>query len=289
MKAGVLAYPTCITGNWHHGELGVAFASDPEMFPHSIVLGVTNKETLKAHAIRALENTRAWIDQAQDCDVLLFSFEGFIQLDPVGWTRFREFCHVYSDKIEILVYARPAMSLAISALSQCLKQGIDTTVEGYYNVVPYRDYLEPLIDVFGHENICVRVFAKNALIQGDIWFDFLDALQLEKNVEASSHRESEVNRSLTTQGAECAEAIITYLKDQAIPYTQTWFYHKIGRKLSSIPGSKLALPDNQMELIRIVSQEHNVFLKTKFGIDLAIYEANNTSISDDNVGNPISP
>ena len=271
LDAGSIAYPTCVTGNWHHGELGTAFCSEPKSYLHNIVLGIQDNDILKIRGQNALEHTREWINQVNHCQTLLFSFEGYIQLDQEAWSRFRDFCLEYSDNVEIVVYCRPPIALAISALSQCIKQGIDTTVGGYYNVIPYKDLLEPLMGIFGKEGIIVKAFHTDALLKGDLLFDFLNALNQEKEHQSLLcylPNENDKNASLSREGAKVGTAIISHLIAQGVLYNQSWFYHKIGRKLSSIPGSKLRLPPEQLTLVENLSEAHNVFLQEEFGVSL---------------------
>jgi hypothetical protein len=273
-EKGAVAYPTCHTGNWHHGELAAAFSSEPEKFNHNIILGIKNRNECKARAIKAIAHTKTWLEQAENCDTIVFSFEGLIELDPKGWLRFKSFCEDYTESVEVLVYAREAMQVAISALSQCIKQGIDTTIEEYFNVVPYRDFLDPLITIFGRNKIHVRLFNKRALVNGNPLSDFLHAAKVDNKAQINDLKTFEfVNKSLSHQGGEIGQKVIAHLKQEDIPYTQSWFFHTIGKKLENIPGRPLELPEAQRTLTMNISNKHTLYLRSVFGLDMATQEA----------------
>ena len=79
------------------------------------------------------------------------------------------------DKITVICYVRQPSSYWLSAIQQGLKGStkVENVIERKY---PFRAGLQNWIDVFGIENIIVRPFDRNQLLDGDVVSDFYETV-----------------------------------------------------------------------------------------------------------------
>lgn len=96
--------------------------------------------------------------------------------------RLRDFLVPYTDHIRVVVYLRRQDQLVCSLLSTRIKGGhtspndvplLSTCPQQYYN---YQVLLEGYAELFGLENITVRIFEEDYLYQGDAVKDFLHVI-----------------------------------------------------------------------------------------------------------------
>lgn len=80
-----------------------------------------------------------------------------------------------NDEITIICYVRQPSSYWLSAIQQGLKGStkVDNVIKRRY---PFRAGLQNWIDVFGIQNIVVRPFDRNQLLDGDVVSDFYETI-----------------------------------------------------------------------------------------------------------------
>jgi hypothetical protein len=115
-----------------------------------------------------------------DHDCFIISGENFCNLpDLKGVEKIKEFTEPYFDEYKIIIYIREAISYIRSDVIERVKNGFYSLDEFDYMVKKrfhYKQILNKYQKVFGEDNIIVRVFEKDMLINGDINDDFLYAI-----------------------------------------------------------------------------------------------------------------
>ncbi|MGM0831827.1 MAG: hypothetical protein ACQEUK_03245 [Pseudomonadota bacterium] len=115
----------------------------------------------------------------------------------------------YFEEFEIIVYLRPQVDMAVSLYSTYLRSGsyskFDDFLEKHCSSDnPYYDYgnlLKKWSRTFGEQNIRVRIFDRNSMINKDVVDDFFAAVGFE-NCLSNFERVKNLNESLTPFGQE---------------------------------------------------------------------------------------
>lgn len=102
-------------------------------------------------------------------DVILSgeSLCGRLSMEDLGQLRSDLLMHF--DRIRVIAYVRPYLSLAASAWQQKVKMGAKRL---FVPAPAYRVRLEPFLDVFGKDNLELISFEKENLVGGDVVADF---------------------------------------------------------------------------------------------------------------------
>lgn len=256
-------YPT---GRWH-AELGSCFSEAPERYIFNIQSGFKDREMIREMNNIYLSRLREELEQSES-DILVLSYEGFVDIDEVSLIRFRNFIAEYATTCEVVFYARSPLSYATSAMSQRVKSGLPSWPDLDPPVMLFRLFLERLGKVFGREQLNVRKFARDVLPNGDVVPDFLSLLNLPDSVlhEVASFAISE-NQALSREALLIGEQIINLLGDH-VP-SEGEFYHRFDKILSGIKGEKIRLNTEQISEIERTSNKHSDYLTTEFGISFA--------------------
>ncbi len=103
------------------------------------------------------------------------------------------FLRTYVDRVQIIAYVRPPVSLMESSFQQRVKSGRMNGVRGV--PVRYRSRLEKFDTEFGRENVDLIKFDKSALLNGDAVQDFANRIGVELDPEQISTK----NQSLSLE------------------------------------------------------------------------------------------
>lgn len=113
-------------------------------------------------------------------DVLL-SGEGATSIPPDELARLRDIALERFDRVVVLAFVRPLQAFARSACAQRISTG--RPLEHFLKTPPlpnYRTRFEPFFDVFGRDNVRLRVFEPDALIGGDPFQTLLDMMEVDR-------------------------------------------------------------------------------------------------------------
>lgn len=265
MKAGVVAYPP---GGWH-AQLGSFFCDLPELYAFNKQNGNFDNEAIRENDRRYIENLNRWLLDAPACNNLVFSYEGFVDLDENALRRFKLFCESLAVTAVVVLYIRPPLSYAISAMSQSVKQGRLSLNNNEPVIWPYKDIIIKLINVFGKDAICIKVFSKGILKNSNVVDDFLEFLDIPIEIYKRLEIGAEVvNKSLSSTALAFGERFIEALALRGWEYSEKQFLEKYGRYLSTIPGSPIKLTAKQIARVSLLSHPHMDFLNEQFGISI---------------------
>lgn len=253
-------------GRWH-AELGSCFCEIPEEYIFNAQSGFTNRKIIRKRDETHLLKVRQELEQNK-ADILVLSYEGFVDLDKTSLIRFRNFIYEYAASCEVVFYARSPLSYATSAMSQRVKSGMYSWTIGNPPTFPTKSYLEKLEEVFGINHLIVRKFARDVLPNGDVVLDFLSILNLPDNVQnkVASSATSE-NPALSAEALLIGERIISLFGNN-VP-VQGIFYSLFSTMLSEIKGEEIQLNPTQVKEIERVTNSDSDYLVKKFGISFA--------------------
>ena len=254
----LVAYPP--PDSWH-ATLGSFFCDWPENYVFNYQRGISSKKILEEESRQCVENLNLWLETISSCECLVFSYEGFVDLDIEALNRFREFCFLYSDNVQVVLYVRSPLSYAVSGISQRMKQGA-ATLEA--PVSPYKTYCEKICEVFGKKNIIVRPFVSSLLKDGDVVADFTEILNISDHYQKETAQRH--NESLSFEAIYIGNRLLNRLEQQHVLFTQEEFYTRIGSVLATLHGEKIKLTKQQISEVLAASFEHTEYLKNEFNI-----------------------
>jgi hypothetical protein len=152
----------------HSTPLTLLFSDDP--FRHKMMNTIRLYSRKQAEKRIELSRRRFRREISKDRKSVILSGETVPQrLHPQEFAALRDFLKPHFDRIEVIVYVRPWLSLAPSAFQERVKNGSDK----FEVPVPrYRQLLQPLVKVFGKADVAFVPFVRDQLKNGDVVDDF---------------------------------------------------------------------------------------------------------------------
>ncbi|MBQ0929138.1 hypothetical protein KAK07_07030 [Ideonella sp. 4Y16] len=260
-----IVYPP---GSWH-AQLGSCFSSHPARYVLNVENGRTDETAIRAADRRYLQEQSAWIRAQPRARQLLFSYEGFISLNLPDLIALRTHCENFAERVKVLLYVRPPLSYAVSAMSQRVKMGRPAWAPDEERpVYRFKERFKRLASAFGRNALEVRVFTRQALTEGDVVIDFFSALGLDlEQARALSKLQRSANESLSARGLAFGMALREHLAALDIRLSQADFNNRHGSQLNRITGAPIKLSAEQIELIQTEFQPHAEVLRREFGIE----------------------
>ncbi len=254
-------YPS---GHWH-GQLGSCVADDPLGFVFNVHGNRTDRDRIALEDSRYLENLAREIKSTHRETVVL-SYEGFFSLSAAAIERLHESIRGISDRQIVAFYCRAPVSFALSEVSQRLRMGLPSGLDGEEDlpVLAYQDKIPPFVDVFGRKNVLARHFDQTHLKNADVVDDFFSAIgHPQINRQLAPSRSGSENESIS---AEAALLAIEIAKRSPPPMPGNRFFTRYNRFLSGIRGARISLTSDQRVRILAASDRHSEYLKREFGI-----------------------
>jgi hypothetical protein len=200
---------------------------------------------------------------------LIISCESLAYLDKLGHKALYSFLKEYSSDIEIICYARSPVSYVKSAMSQRVKTGFTSWSLFNIPIIPYKKILTTLFEIYGKNNLTVKIYEVDSLINKNIIDDFIDTIDLNiKNKLNSNNSELKlINKSLSNHAIETGDELIFLLKNRLNKGSD--YFNKIGNKLEDIIGDEIELDNQKLFLIKMLSRKDTDFLYKSFGISFS--------------------
>jgi hypothetical protein len=263
LECGAVAYPF---GHWH-APLGTAFCDFPERYVFNTQQGLDDPVYLSQSANQYLEKLTKWIESAPKCESLVFSYEGFVDLDINALQKFKAYCENYAESVKVVLYVRPPFSYAVSAMSQRVKQGYPSWPLNNPPLSPYKVFIEKITQVFGKNNICVNLFSAAALKNGDVVEDFLHVLDISDDLANKViANNTTANESLSQPALHFGDFLINAFIEHGLLLSQGEHHQKYGQYLNSIPGDGIRLSIEQKDALLIATKPHTDYLSNQFGV-----------------------
>jgi hypothetical protein len=242
LKNHSIYYPEPFEGR-NHCYLASYFESSPSTYVHGKNLGRSDEECRISDKY-FFEILQKNID-CNPCDKLIISYEGLMASSEDALYKLKRFFYQkHFNKVVLICYARPPLSFAISAIGQQIYSGFypsHPVITGWAEVLPR------FWRVFGRENVILRCFSKNRLIDGNIIPDFLNIIGLNTPIEHLNLVHENVSMSI--EGANLGKSIIRILAQRKITISPQEFADNFGEMLKQMKGSGIQLDKTWVEII----------------------------------------
>jgi hypothetical protein len=137
----------------------------------------------------------------------VISGEDLFALGPAALKKLKLVLEPYADEIRIIVYVREPYSSINSAFQQRVRNGLDWNEVMAKPPIPRYRRISNFFEVFGREQVDVRIFKPERLKDGDLLTDFFDAIGVNAGVLKKLDRVS-ANRSLSFEAMLILQALI---------------------------------------------------------------------------------
>ena len=252
-----------------HGRLGSRFTTDPMRYILNREEGVRDPETIRAADDAYVAGFERWLAGVGGARVMALSYEGFLDMDATGLERLRAFCAELADDVDVLIYVRPPLSYARSAISQRVRTGRPAWPAGDPPVRRYRDRLQPIVATFGKGRTHVRRFARENLAGGDVVSDFCRLLGVDgEALKRVGGPPAQLNASLSELAAMVGEALREQLESAGYRLPPADFESRFGDLLARIEGRPILLEAEQAAAVLREHSVHGQYLRDEFGLEL---------------------
>jgi hypothetical protein len=252
-----------------HGRLGSGFGANPTHYVLNHEDGVRDPAAIAAADRAYLAAFERWCAGVGGARTLVISYEGFLDLDATGLERLRAFSDDLADTVEVLLYVRPPLSYARSAISQRLRMGRPAWPAGDPPIRRYRDRLKPIVATFGKGRLHVRRFAPTDLADGDVVVDFCRFLGLDAGaLKRLGGPPPRANESLSELAAVFGEALREHLERAGYRFPPADFASRFGDLLARVEGRPIHLDASQAAAVLREHEVHGHYLRDEFGLEL---------------------
>ncbi|MCK5899014.1 MAG: hypothetical protein KAG06_08085 [Methylococcales bacterium] len=265
LQAGIF-YPVTPDTVWH-AEFASFFHDNPKKYDYNRAIGRSEKAlaVIESEDLKFIQNLEQKIGQTH-AEKMVLSYEGFAALDEATLIKIKQYLSGISKKVKVILYCREPVSYACSAVSQRAMSMIPL-----WESVPlqfYKYICEKFIAIFGQDNMIVRNFSKNSLVEGDVRVDFFKQIGFDlTKYKETLLTESGENRALSSEAILIAQALRRRCLQEKIPEAEfSWRYTPI---LKKIKGNVHQLTFEQQAQVRLQAQEQIDYLYKFFSIDFS--------------------
>lgn len=267
-RHGIL-YPS---GRWH-GQLGSCFAQNKIAYVYNRHSGFTDLAEIN-RSDTAYKTLLLQELEGSDCQKIVFSYEGFIDLRSEEIRDLRNFLSDRCDEIRIIAYCRHPLSFAPSEISQRVRMGLPSGRDDSENppIPRFKSYFEKFANVLGTEAFVLSDFSKAALHRADVRMDFLKKIGFPEHLECEIRLSNDpTNESLSAEAVAIAIEMAKSAPDLA---QNNLFFRRYNYFLGSIKGAPIRLSAHEKTLIMSASRSHLEYLQKTFDIELREPEEN---------------
>jgi hypothetical protein len=258
-----ILYPSTDTSQ---GQLGSCFYKEPGEYIHNIELGRQDSALIAFEDAHYLQELDKEIHDSRASTMILSSESfGFMEAEAVH--AMKTFLAKRSRRILVVMYCRPPLSYAASAVSQRARTG-----RPVWSDPPLQEIKKVCCayeDAFGRDNIVMRPFVQGQLHAGDVRLDFfsilgMSAQQMQQTLLLGSERD---NSTLSADGLLVADAL-RRSHDES-PLSSIDFSMKYEPLLRTIGGGQIRLTGQQIEEVLAGSRPHVDYAARVYGVSLA--------------------
>ena len=258
-----LVYPP---GLWH-AQLGSCFAEAPARYVFNRESGRQDEARIRAEDADYLRQQGEWLRAQAPARTLLLSYEGFIDLNRRELDALRSHLLQFAREVRVLLYVRPPLSYAVSAMSQRVKMGRHAWDDSAPPVHHFAERHARLTQAFGSAAVTVRAFSRERLAGGDVVLDFFQALGVPAAQAAHlAGLQASANESLSDRGLAFGEALQDGLAARGVRLAPSDFNNRFGALLGQIAGQPIRLSVAQIERIQAEFAPHAEVLASACGI-----------------------
>ena len=189
--------------------------------------------------------------------------------------RLREILAAVFDEIEIILYLREPVETAVSLFSTAVRSGSEMQAvpgpsnEYFHNIVNHRRTIQVWSQVFGAENIRIRLFEKSLFKGGDLLLDFIHTASLP---DIGYKFPPRANESLSALGISILSRLNTRQRKrvQAGKSENECFQRMTNVVCANFSGGAAHIPNPEVvEAYRQTFSESNEWVRKTFFPDLA--------------------
>lgn len=189
----------------------------------------------------------------------LFSSELLVRLTEAELDTFLADMRQLADTLEVLVYARHPIPFADSAAHQGLRSGkLLAKSISRPSFIPFADLIPPWAQRVGHENVTVRPFDRDVLVNGDVIDDLLTTIGVPGAIEG-------LTRTRVNEGLSAPAAVIM---DKMVLMHGGQLYKEAVRAVERIKGPRYILPPEAHATAMEFAAPHLAYLEDEFGLTL---------------------
>ena len=160
------------------------FCDAPHKYIQNLRAGIDN-EAKAARKNAATERALRRALKANRCSGIVISGEALSNLSPAGVGRLKAALAPYAARFRVIAYVRDPYGYMTSAFQEHLREGADYDQLVAKPPLPhYRARLSRFIDVFGRDQVDIRIFDQAHFVGGDLITDFLSAIEADPSVAA---------------------------------------------------------------------------------------------------------
>ena len=225
----------------HSTMFQICFESRPEMSRANYLMGLTREEAIARRRASRRKLDRQLDAALQDPNItgILSSGERMSNAGKANETahgRFKAFFEKWADRFRVYGYARPLQSLLPSDFQQRIQVGKGLSLDLDFYYPNYRQKFEKFENVYGREAVSLRLFSREALVDGDVTADLADQIGVTLNRKLKQDK----NLSLCL---EATAIIFTFGMSGRVRDTDTeaaeW-NRKLALYLKGLKGQKMA-------------------------------------------------
>ncbi|HVZ52707.1 MAG TPA: hypothetical protein VG986_12120 [Pseudolabrys sp.] len=225
----------------HSYRLYPLFCDTPHKYIQNLRVGIDNEaKAARKNAATARALRRAL--RANRCSGIVISGEALSSLSAAGVGRLKAALAPYAARFRVIAYVRDPYSYMTSAFQEHLREGADYDRLIAKPPLPrYRLRLARFIEVFGRDNVDIRIFDPANFVAGDLIADFLSAIDANPSIAA----DLQVIRRNEALSLEAAWLI--KVANQLHPQSEKVRVNparavKLPHVLASLPGRRFSLP-----------------------------------------------
>ena len=195
---------------------------------------------------------------------LILSGEDIGRLEKSELKIMRERLEEYYDRIQIIGYVRPPKSYMTSALQQMIRSGGRSRFKLHQVYPDYRSRFSKFDEVFGCNQVILKLFDRNSLIGGDSVVDFCSTLGLDLPRERIVHE----NESWSRQQICLMFQHNCFCKARAIEPMKGPEARKIMSQLHGLGNDRFCLSPRLLNAIVHVNRKDVRWMESRLGVPL---------------------
>jgi hypothetical protein len=244
----------------HSRTLGSLLSDAPHRYHFNAFRGINSPQKAAAYNDKVRKRLMQELEK-NTSKKFLVSGEALSEAEPGGVQQLKKILQPFAASFRIICYVRHPYDFMSSATQQRVKAGL---ARGGKPPLPkYRERIEKFIQIFGRENVDVRIFDATELVNADLICDFLTAIGEPPNL-FDGQDVVRANESL------CHEAVLIYnALNKSIPVLADGAKNpdraNLEKWLSQIKGSKFVLGTELDESVRAQLQADLDWLHTVLG------------------------
>lgn len=241
--------------------VAAAFSPNPMQF-HAFRFGNTRKDVVKRLGKKFRKGLTKQLTHS-DKTMFVLSAEYMYNADAETLYSLKQFLLQHVDKVRAMGYIRPPKSFIESAFQQTLKVGPLRPIERHFRTPEYQNNLSKIIDIFGEENVQLRLFDPKTFPDNCVVKDFCHQIGV---------KELDGLKVINTNESLCRDAVAflyTYKKlgpSSEVGPTRVVAETALVDKLAELKGEKFKLSKRFIRKSLVSLRQDIPWVETQMGV-----------------------